>query len=113
MELEGLKIGFVITGAFPIINKTIPKIKDLINEEAIVIPIMSNIAYRLDTKYGKAQERREEIERITGRKIIHNIKYTEPLAKDITDIMIVAPCTRKYNIKTCSRNSRYCSYNSG
>ena len=104
MELKGLKIGFVITGAFPIMKKTISKIKDLVKEEAIVIPIMSSIAYKLDTKYGKAKEFREEIEKITGMKIIHTIKDTEPLGKNMTDIMIVAPCTRKYNFKTCSRN---------
>ena len=98
MELKGLKIGFVITGAFPIIKHTIPKIKELVDEEAIVIPIMSNMAYKLDTRYGKSKEIREEIEKITEKKIIHTIKCTEPLGKDMTDIMIVAPCTRKYNI---------------
>lgn len=107
MELKGLRIGFVLTGAFPIIKKTIPKMEDLVKEEAIVIPIMSNIVYSLDTKYGKSKEIVEKIEKITGKKIIHTIKDTEPLAKFMTDIMVIAPCTRKYHIKTCSRNCRY------
>lgn len=81
------------------LHSTIPKIKDLIKEEATVIPIMSNSLYNIDTRYGKAKDFIEEIQEITGKEIIHNIKDLEPLGKDnIIDLMIIAPCTRKYNI---------------
>ena len=43
-----------------------------------------------------------EIEKITGKKIIHTIQDAEPIGpKQMTDIMIVAPCSRKHYVKTC------------
>ena len=100
MELVGKKIGFVLTGSFCTFKKTIPKIKELVEKEkAEIIPIMSYNSYNLDTKFGKAKDFISEIEEITGKEIIHTIQGAEPIGpKNITDIMVVAPCSRKYNI---------------
>ena len=85
-----------------IINKTIEKIKELVKLEAKIIPIMSFNSYNTDTKFGKAKDFIDEIEQITNNKIIHEIKDAEPIGpKQMTDIMVVAPATRKYNCKTC------------
>lgn len=102
MELKGKKIGFVLTGSFCTFNKTIEKIKELVKLEAKIIPIMSFNSYNTDTKFGKAKDFIDEIEQITNNKIIHEIKDAEPIEpKQMTDIMVVAPATRKYNCKTC------------
>lgn len=103
MKLKGKNIGFVLTGSFCTFSKTIPKIKELVvNKEANVIPIMSYNSYNLDTKFGKAKDFILEIEEITGKEIIHTIQGAEPIGpKNLTDIMIIAPCSRKYNVKTC------------
>ena len=103
MKLKGKNIGFVLTGSFCKFSKTIPKIKELVvNKEANVIPIMSYNSYNLDTKFGKAKDFISEIEEITGKEIIHTIQGAEPIGpKNLTDIMIIAPCSRKYNVKTC------------
>lgn len=94
MKLEGKKVGFVMTGSFCTFKSTIPQIKRIIEEKAEVIPIMSFNAYNLDTKFGKAQDFIDEIEKITGKKIIHTITEAEPIGpKKMTDIMIIAPCT--------------------
>ena len=94
MELEHKKIGFVLTGSFCTFSKTIPKIKDLVKIGSEVIPIMSYNAYNLDTKFGKAEDFINEIEDITGKKIIHTIQDAEPIGpKHLTDIMVVAPCS--------------------
>lgn len=100
LELVGKKIGFVLTGSFCTFKKTIPKIKELIEKEkADIIPIMSYNSYKLDTKFGKAKDFILEIEEITGKKIIHTIQDAEPIGpKKMTDIMVVAPCSRKYNV---------------
>lgn len=74
MELEHKKIGFVLTGSFCTFSKTIPKIKELVKMGSEVIPIMSYNAYNLDTKFGKAEDFINEIEEITGKKIIHTIQ---------------------------------------
>ena len=97
MELKGIKIGFVLTGSFCTFKKVIPKIKELIKQEAVVIPIMSFNSYNLDTKFGKAEDFIAQIEEITNKKIIHTIQAAEPIGpKSITDIMVIAPCSRKY-----------------
>lgn len=100
LELVGKKIGFVLTGSFCTFKKTIPKIKELVEKEkADIIPIMSYNSYKLDTKFGKAKDFILEIEEITGKKIIHTIQDAEPIGpKKMTDIMVVAPCSRKYNV---------------
>ena len=94
MSLNDKKIGFVFTGSFCTFSKTIPKMKELIKQGADVIPIMSFNSYNLDTKFGKAQDFINEIEDITGKKIIHTIQEAEPIGpKCLTDIMVVAPCS--------------------
>lgn len=94
MEINNCKIGFVLTGSFCTFSKVIPKIKELVEKGAKVIPIMSYNAYELDTKFGNAQDFINEIEEITGKKIIHTIQEAEPIGpKHLTDIMVVAPCS--------------------
>lgn len=94
LSLEDKKIGFVLTGSFCTFSKTIPKMKELIDKGAEVIPIMSFNSYNLDTKFGKAQDFINMIEEITGKKIIHTIQDAEPIGpKRLTDVMVVAPCS--------------------
>ena len=56
MEIKGKRVGFVLTGSFCTFNKTIPKIKEIKNLGADIIPIMSYNSYLLDTKFGKAND---------------------------------------------------------
>lgn len=99
MSLKDIKIGFVLTGSFSTFKKTIPKIKELINLSSEVIPIMSFNAYNLDTKYGNAKDFIDEIQEITGKEIIHTMQDAETIGpKNLTDIMVIAPCSRKYNV---------------
>lgn len=94
MNLENKRIGFVMTGSFCTFKKTIEELKKIVKLNAKVIPIMSYNAYSLDTKFGKAQDFIDEIEEITGNKILHTIQEVEPIGpKDMTDIMIIAPTT--------------------
>ena len=94
MNLEGKRIGFVMTGSFCTFRKTIDELKKIVKLGAKVVPIMSENSYTLDTKFGKAEDFIKEIEEITGTKILHTIQETEPLGpKDMIDIMVVAPAT--------------------
>lgn len=100
MEVKGKRIGFVMTGSFCTFKKTIPIIKKLIEKEAEIVPIMSFNAYNMDTKFGRAEDIINQIEELTGKEIIHTIKDAEPIGpKKMTDIMIIAPCSRKYYIE--------------
>lgn len=94
MIFEGIKIGFVLTGSFCTFSKTIPKMKELIKKGANVLPIMSYNAYENDTKFGKAQDFINEIEKMTENNIIHTLQGAEPIGpKKLTDIMVIAPAT--------------------
>ena len=107
MKLKDKKIGFVLTGSFCTFKNTISQIKKIIDEGAEVVPIMSEHAYKMDTKFGKAQDFIENIEKITKKTIIHTIQEAEPIGpKYLTDIMIIAPATRKYNRKISKWNYR-------
>jgi dipicolinate synthase subunit B len=100
LEVKNKKIGFVLTGSFCTFSKTIPKMKELIDRGAEIIPVMSYNSYSLDTKFGKAQDFIDQIENITGKKIIHTIQDAEPIGpKKMTDVMVIAPCSRKYHVK--------------
>lgn len=95
MNLEGKKVGFVMTGSFCTFNKTLEQLKKIISQKADVLPIMSYNAYNMDTKFGKAQDFINDIESLTGKKIIHTIQDAEPIGpKHLTDIMIIVPATR-------------------
>lgn len=105
MKLKDKRVGFVLTGSFCTFKAVKEQIKNVVKEGADVLPIMSVNSYELDTKFGKAKEHIEEIEKITSHKIIHTIQEAEPIGpKNLTDILIVAPCSRKHNCKTCKWN---------
>ena len=94
MELKGLKIGFALTGSFCTFSKVIPEVANLVKEGAIVIPIMSENAQSMDTRFGKANDFIHSLEEITGQKLIKNINEAEPIGpKNLLDAMIIAPCT--------------------
>lgn len=100
LELTGKNIGYALTGSFCTFRATIKEMENLIKMGANIFPIMSFNSYELDTKFGKAKDFREEIENLTGNKIIHTIQDAEPIGpKKMFDILIVAPCSRKYNCK--------------
>ena len=99
MTLEGKNIGYVFTGSFCTFRKSIEVLENLIKLKANIIPIMSYNAYNLDTKFGKSEDFIKEIEEITGKNIIHTIQEAEPIGpKHLTDIMIIAPASRKYYV---------------
>ena len=95
MKLKDKKIGFAFTGSFCTFKKTIPQLRKIVEEEGgIVIPIMSFNTYSMDTKFGNSKDFIKEIEEISNNKIIHTIQGAEPIGpQNLTDIMIVAPCS--------------------
>ncbi len=94
MDISEMTIGFAMTGSFCTFKKVIPEIKELVSRGANVIPIMSENAQRFDTRFGKAKDFIQEIEKITNNKIINSIDTAEPIGpKKMLDVIIVAPCT--------------------
>lgn len=94
MEVKGKKIGFVLTGSFCTLGKTISKVKQLKKLGGEIIPIMSFNAYTLDTKYGNSKDFIKQIEEISEKEIIYTIEEAELIGrKYLTDIMIIAPAS--------------------
>lgn len=92
--MNSISVGFALTGSYCTFSKVIPEISELISRGYNILPIMSENAYKTDTRFGKACEFREKIEKITGNKIISCIKEAEPIGpKKIIDALIIAPCT--------------------
>lgn len=93
MKLDNKNIGFALTGSFCTFEKTIQEMKKL-SKKCNLIPIMSFNSYSLDTKFGKAIDIKDEIERICNRKIINTIPDAEPIGpKKMLDLLVIAPCS--------------------
>lgn len=87
-------IGFAMCGSFCTFSKAIIQMKKLIELGCDVLPIMSANAFFTDTRFGKAKEFVQEIEEITGKKVINTINGAEPIGpKKMCDLMLVCPCT--------------------
>lgn len=88
------KIGYCICGSFCTIKKSIEQMQKLKKTGHEILPIMSFTAYSKNTRFGKASEITQQIESICNKKIIKTIEEAEPIGpKNLTDILIVAPCT--------------------
>lgn len=94
MNFDGKKIGFAVCGSFCTFSKVMPEIERLVKCGAEVYPIMSEMAYSTDTRFGKSEDFVNFIETVTDKKIITTIKGAEPIGpKGYLDALIVAPCT--------------------
>ncbi len=94
MKLNDKTIGFALTGSFCTFARVFPQIEALVQQGAKVIPIMSEISYTTDTRFGKAEEHIKRFEQITGEKVIASVREAEPIGpKKMLDALVVAPCT--------------------
>lgn len=94
MLLEGVKVGFAMTGSFCTFAKTLPQIELLVKEGAEVFPILSYAVNEFDTRFGKADDLKDTLKKITGKDLITTIVGAEPIGpKGYLDILVVAPCT--------------------
>lgn len=89
-----ITVGYAITGSFCTFEKSIKEIELLSQKGYSILPIMSFNAYKIDTRFGKAQYFIERIENIAQRKIISTIEEAEPIGpKKMCDVLVVSPCT--------------------
>lgn len=92
--MKEITVGYAFCGSFCTIKQSLEALKSLLNEGYKVKPIMSEIVYKTDTRFGKAQNLINEVEELTGEKIIHDIPSAEPIGpKNLLDIIVVSPCT--------------------
>lgn len=91
---ETLKIGFALTGSFCTFSRVMTELERLVNSGIDVLPIMSETAYKTDTRFGKAAEFVAQIEELCGKKVLKAIPEVEPIGpKNLIDALVIAPCT--------------------
>lgn len=89
-----IKAGFAVCGSFCTFDKMIAQMESLKESGIDVFPIMSYNAYGTDTRFGKAKDFIDKIEKICGREIICTLPAAEPIGpKKMIDALIVEPCT--------------------
>jgi len=94
MQLKGVKVGFAFTGSFCTFSKVMAEMEKLSAQGADITPIISYSVDKFDTKFGRADEWKNRIEAVTGKKLIRTIIDAEPIGpKGLLDILVVAPCT--------------------
>lgn len=93
--MKSVTIGYALCGSFCTIAESVQVLEELSKNDNIkLIPIMSEIVYRSDTRFGKAADLIEKVENLCGRSVIHDIPAAEPIGpKNLLDIIVVAPCT--------------------
>ena len=89
-----IKLGYAICGSFCTIENSVKEMEKLSLLGYDLYPIFSPIVCTTDTRFGKAEELKNRVEKICGKKIITRIVEAEPIGpKKMFDVLAVCPCT--------------------
>ena len=99
--MERITLGYGMCGSFCTLKQSVEALEKLAKNDIKIIPIMSEIVYTTDTRFGKVRDFIDRVEEICGAKIIHTISGAEPIGpKGLLDVLAVAPCTGNTLAKT-------------
>ena len=88
-----MKLGFAICASF-CNHAQVMREYERLSERHELIPILSDNAARLDTRFGTAEALLERVESLAGRRAVKTIVEAEPLGpSNAMDALVVAPCT--------------------
>jgi dipicolinate synthase subunit B len=94
MRLEGIRLGFVVTGSHCCLKDVFDEISKLAEEGAEITPVVSYAVSRMDTRFGKAADWCSRLQETTNMEPIATIEAAEPIGPGkLLDIVVVAPCT--------------------
>ena len=92
--MKDITLGYAFCGSFCTIKKSLEALKELAKNDIKIVPIMSQIVYTTDTRFGKAEEFVQRVENICGKPVLHRISEVEPIGpKKLLDLLVIAPCT--------------------
>ncbi len=87
-------IGFAMTGSFCTFEAVLRQMEELVQRDYDILPILSDNAAKLDTRFMTASSLHERIRAITGREPIVTLQEAEPIGpKKLTDLYLIAPAT--------------------
>lgn len=102
-DMKKKKIGFAITGSFCTYEKIKKIIKEMTESGMELVPVFSDNAQTIDSRFGKAEEFVKQVEELTGKKSIRSIQEAEPIGPSgCFDAMVIAPCTGNTMAKLCN-----------
>ena len=88
-----MKIGFAMCGSFCTYSDVFP-IMELLARDYTLVPIFSDAAWSIDSRFGTAQEHIHTATEICGTEPLHTIAQVEPIGpKKLLDALVIAPCT--------------------
>ena len=88
------RVGFALCGSFCTHQRVLEELERLCGEYENVLPIVSEICQRTDTRFGTAETFLATVEKLTGHSIIGSVKEAEPIGpKKLLDVLVIAPCT--------------------
>jgi len=88
-----MTIGFAMCGSFCTYSQVFP-IVEILSRDYTIIPILSESACTIDSRFGSAREHLQLITELCGTAPITTIAQAEPIGpKKILDALIIAPCT--------------------
>lgn len=88
-----MTVGFALCGSFCTYASVFPVMAELAKSHR-VIPIFSQSAYTLDSRFGTAQSHIDRATAICGQPPLHTIPEVEPIGpKKLLDALVIAPCT--------------------
>ena len=91
---SGIRIGYIMTGSFCTFERSFRQAQRLRDMGAELIPIMSEHAANISTRFGSNVENLRRFSEICGKEVITSVLDAEPIGpKNMTDIMLAAPCT--------------------
>ena len=91
--MSKIQLGFAMCGSFCTHQEALEALEGLAKCYEVT-PIVSDICTWADTRFGRAAELMERLEKITGKKPITDVVAAEPIGpKALLDVLVVAPCT--------------------
>ena len=88
-----MTVGFALCGSFCTYSRVFPVMERLAKNYDI-IPIFSESAYSMDSRFGTAAEHIAKAEAICGKPPLHTLTEVEPIGpRKLLDALIIAPCT--------------------
>ena len=88
-----MTVGFAMCGSFCTYSQVFP-VMELLSRDYNLIPVFSDTAYTVDSRFGTAREHIHTAAEICGREPLHTVAQAEPIGpKKLLDALVIAPCT--------------------
>ena len=88
------RVAFAVCGSFCTLGAATAQAEQLVRQGWELLPVMSFAASRLDTRFGRASEWKEQLEQLTGHPVLDSLQAVEPLGpKRLAEALVIAPCT--------------------